>query len=98
MSAISLQTPVVAAPDQVSCDLSGEIVILNLSDGVYYGLDAVGARIWELLKEPRSVQEIRDIIIQEYDVNSDRCTNDLVSLLSEMASRSLIRIQDAPAR
>ena len=44
----------VATKDQVSCDLAGEAAILNIKSGVYYGLDPVGARIWNLMQEPRA--------------------------------------------
>ena len=52
---ISDRSVVVAAKDQVSCDLAGEAAILNIKSGVYYGLDPVGARIWSLVQEPRKV-------------------------------------------
>ena len=54
--ALSSSSSVVAVEGQVSSDLGGEeFAILNLKTGTYYGLDAVGARIWALLLEPRTV-------------------------------------------
>ncbi len=89
---------VVAAKDQVSSDLGGEIAILDLKAGVYYGLDAVGARIWSLIQEPRTVNEIRDILLEEYDVEPERCERDLVALLRRLADEELIEVEDeAPA-
>ena len=41
---------IVTATDQVSADLAGEAVILNLESGVYYSLDEVGAYIWSLIQ------------------------------------------------
>ena len=61
---ISSETVVVAVQDQVSTNLEDEAVILNLKDGVYYGLDPVGAWIWNLLQQPRSVGAIREILLQ----------------------------------
>jgi hypothetical protein len=49
---ISLETTVVATKEQASTDLGGEAAILNLRNGVYYGLDPVGARIWNIIQEP----------------------------------------------
>ena len=57
---IQLDSVVVATKDQVSCDLKGEAVILNFKNGVYYGLNTVGARIWQALQEPKRVAELRD--------------------------------------
>ena len=55
---IAEQSIVVASSSQVSCDLAGEAAILNLADGVYYGLDPVGASIWNMIQQPKSVREI----------------------------------------
>ncbi len=94
---VSGQSTVVAAKDQVSCDLAGEAAILNLQAGVYYGLDAVGARVWHLLQEPRTVQDIRDTILMEYEVERDRCERDLLALLQDLAAAGLIEVRDEPA-
>jgi hypothetical protein len=95
---LSLHSQVRAAPEQVSSDLAGETVILELGRGVYYGLADVGARVWELLREPRTVGEIRDIIVSEYeDVESERAGADLLSLLAEMQTRGLVEVRDEEA-
>lgn len=88
---------VVATKNQVSCDLAGEAAILDLQSGIYYGLDAVGARIWELIQEPKTVTEIRDALLEEFDVEPERCHNDLVALLEQMSENKLIEIQNASA-
>ena len=87
---VSRDSTIVAAKDQVSSDLGGEVAILDLKAGVYYGLDAVGARIWSLIQEPRAVNEIRDILLEEYDVTFERCERDLIALLQRLADEGLI--------
>ena len=83
-----------AAKDQVSSDLGGEVAILDLKAGVYYGLDAVGARIWSLIQEPRTVNEIRDILLEEYDVEPERCERDLLVLLRRLADEGLVEVRN----
>ena len=83
-----------AAKDQVSSDLGGEVAILDLKAGVYYGLDAVGARIWSLIQEPRTVNEIRDILLEEYEVEPERCERDLLVLLQRLADEGIIEVED----
>ncbi len=51
LGTISLESVAVASSDQISSDLLGEAVILDLKQGVYHGLDATGARIWNLLQD-----------------------------------------------
>lgn len=82
---------VVLSDEQVYTTLGGEAVILGLQDGVYYGLDAVGARVWELLAEPRRVADLVSTIVAEFDVTADRCERDLIALLDDLAARSLVR-------
>src|SRR5664279_5294317 len=89
---ILLNTTVVVSKEQASADLGDEAAILNLKDGVYYGLDPVGARIWKLIQTPRTVQEVRDTLLEEYDVEADRCEEDLIALLQKLAKNDLIDI------
>jgi hypothetical protein len=84
---------VVQSTGQVSSDLAGEAVILNLDSGTYYGLDAVGARIWSLIQEPKTLAEVRDAILAEYDVEIERCERDIRTLLEKLASEGLIEIR-----
>jgi hypothetical protein len=93
-AAISATAVVVALDHQVSSQLGDETVILHLEDGVYYGLDPVGTSIWRLLQEPRTVAEIRDRIVEEYDVDAERCERDLVALLRELAERRLVDVSE----
>ena len=90
---VSGDSTVVAAKDQVSSDLGGEVAILDLKAGVYYGLDAVGARIWSLIQEPRTVNEIRNILLEEYEVEPERCERDLLVLLQSLADEGLIEVE-----
>ncbi len=87
------QTTVVAVKDQVSCDLAGEAAILNLKTGVYYGLDAVGSRVWELIQEPKTVAAVRDALLEEYEVEPARCESDLKQLLAQLAEKELLEVR-----
>jgi hypothetical protein len=93
MSIFSTHTVVVATKDQVSCDLGGEAAILNLRSGVYYGLDPVGARIWGMLQEPRRVEELRETLVREFEVEPTRCEADLLALLERLLAAGLIQVQ-----
>jgi hypothetical protein len=85
---------VVAADDQISCKLEGQAAILNLSSGIYYGLNEVGSTVWELIASPRCVAEIRDALLQCYDVEAPQCDRDLKALLCDLASHGLIKVSD----
>jgi len=91
---LCVQSVVVAASEQISCPLGEESAILNLENSVYYGLDPVGAHVWRLLREPKSVAELRDALLDEYDVEAARCEQDLLELLEKMRGEGLIEVRD----
>jgi hypothetical protein len=84
---------VVVSPDQVCSDLDGEAVILDLKSGGYYGLNSVGARIWQLIQQPQRVAEIRSVLLEEYDVDTDTCDRELKALLESLQNAGLIQVQ-----
>ena len=93
-SPLSTDSIVVATPEQVSCALGDESVILSLKNSVYYGVNPVGASIWKLLQQQRSVAELRDAVLDEYEVEAERCERELLSLLEKMRSEGLIQVVD----
>jgi hypothetical protein len=96
---LSADSIVVAAPEQVSCALGDESVILNLKNSVYYGVNPVGASVWKLLQQQRSVAELRDAVLDEYEVESERCERELLELLEKMRSEGLIQVvEKAPGQ
>ena len=77
-------------PSVLSRELSGETVLLNLESGVYYGLDPVGTRIWQLLMEGRTIADICSTMIDEYDVAPDVLRGDVVRLVGELRERGIV--------
>ncbi len=96
-SKLASQSIVAAAKDQIFCALGEEAVILNLTNGVYYGLDAVGARVWTHIQKPKTINEIRDALLKEYDVEQKPCEDDLLALLEKLAVEGLIEVSDEPS-
>jgi hypothetical protein len=96
-SKIITNSILIATREQVSCDLAGEAAILDMKSGMYYGLNAVGARIWSLLQEPKTVREICATIVAEYDVEADPCVRDILALLQELLDRGLVEVRHEAA-
>jgi hypothetical protein len=86
-----------AATHQVSSELAGEAVILDLKSGKYYGLNSVGARIWELIQQPRRVAAIHERLLAEFEVAPDRCWSDLIALLQRLVGIGLVEVAHEPA-
>ena len=83
----------VASSELVAANLDGEVVILGFKSGSYFGLDHVGALVWELIQEPRRIADIRDRILDEYDIDPARCEQDLHNLFGDLLDKGLVVIQ-----
>lgn len=89
----SLHSTVSLREEVLFADLDrSEAAILSLKDGVYYGLNPVAARVWHLLEERKRVSEIRDLLLKEFCVESDRLTRDLLDLIEQLAGLGLAEI------
>jgi hypothetical protein len=81
---VSIPAPVMAR------DVGDETVILNLDSGVYFGLERVGARIWQLLGEGRTLAEVCDVIEKEYDGAREDIERDVLALVESLHAHNLI--------
>ena len=80
----------VVHPSVICRELSGETVLLNLESGVYYGLDAVGTRVWQLLQQGRTIAEVCEVMVEEYDVERDVVRDDVSRLVGELRERGIV--------
>ena len=81
------------ADDIVAREVGGEIVLLDLEEGAYYGLNAVGGRIWELLEHgPRSLAQLCDLLEQEFDVARAALEADVTALAADLQANGLVRV------
>lgn len=81
----------VSIPPQVMARTVGdETVILDLATGTYFGLDPVGARIWELMGEGSTLAEICDRMMEEYEVSREELERDTLKLAKDLAEQGLI--------
>lgn len=92
------QLTVVPHGDQLSAEIGDEVVILNVESEKYFGLNPVGARIWQLIQDRRPLTEIRDIVLTEFDVDAERCERDLLHLVDRLREEGLVTVRTPDAR
>ncbi|MBX3335643.1 MAG: PqqD family protein [Nitrospira sp.] len=78
------------AENVVSRDLADESVLLNLDTGTYFGLDAVGTRLWHLLAEYGSPESAIETLLTEYDVDAPRLQQDVDTLIDQLIDKKLL--------
>ena len=80
-----------ATKDAVACEFGDGLALLNLKSNVYYSLNGVGAFIWDLIQEPRSIGDIRGAVLARYNVDPARCQADVDALLKGLVENGLAR-------
>lgn len=79
------------AEEVVAKMVGDELVLLDYEREVYYGLDPIGARIWELLSTS-TLSEIIDTLLGEYDVTREELAADVEALMKELETSGLVKI------
>ncbi len=70
--------------------IDGEAIIMNLSNGLYFSMDKVGASVWELMENGHSVGEITDTLGGHFGADPETVQGDLTHLLGELVAEGLI--------
>jgi hypothetical protein len=92
---INLDT-LISIPEAVyTQEVGDETILLDTQGGRYFGLDPVGARIWQLIRKHGVLRPVYETLLTEYDVTSERLETDLLALIVKLIEKDLVRIQSA---
>lgn len=90
---ISENSTIFAVSNLISKRLdSGDVYLIK--DGIAFGLNPVAERIWELIQQPIRVNQVREALLREYEVDFEQCNQELLELLGELAANGLVEICD----
>ena len=92
MNTLNNTSTVQLDPSLLYSKIGDEIVLLTVESGKYFKVDAVGSRIWELIKDPTTIQSLCEILVNEYDISLDQCLEDTVPFLESLIEDDLILI------
>jgi len=90
---IPLSSTITLSKEVLSQEVSGETVLLDLQSESYFGLDAVGTRIWQLLQQDGKLQQVFDTLLEEYDVEAVQLKKDMNDLLNKLMDAELISVE-----
>lgn len=82
-------------PSTVSADLDGGMVIIGQAQEQYYGLNEVGARIWQLIQMGLSLGEIQERLMAEYDTPAEVLWQDILRLADDLVREGLVIVQES---
>ncbi|AXQ29308.1 PqqD family protein [Solimonas sp. K1W22B-7] len=79
--------------DILASKLDHETVLLDVEGGHYYAYDAVGSRIWELIAEPRTMAQLCQALVRQYDIDMARCEREVLAFLEALSAHGLLRCE-----
>ena len=74
----------------MEADIGDELVALDPEAGKCFGFNSVATTVWHILERPRSFEEIRAILLDQYDVNAGQCSSELRQLLDALVGKGLV--------
>lgn len=89
---LSIDTVLQRSDAVVSTEAGGRTSMMDIVKGQYFWLEDVGARVWALLESPRSVGEIRDQLVREFEVDAKVCEAELRPFLRTLLEQGLLDI------
>lgn len=92
MTPITLETKVAQSQDIMASSVDSEVVMANISTDKYYGLNPVSTRIWQLLEQPKSLVEVCDVLVEQYDVDKQICQNDVLTFVRKMVDEQILEL------
>lgn len=87
---------VVQDTEPVAARVDGDVVMLSEREGAYFGLNSVGSKIWDLIAQPRCVGDIRRSLAEQYEIDEETLTREVMTFLEELLTRRLVRIEEQP--
>jgi len=80
--------------EPIAVEVDRSVVMMSLDQGMYFGLEGTGPRIWALLEQPKTVQQLCDDLMLTFDVDRETCLREVCAFLEEMRRARLVRLCD----
>lgn len=77
----------------IEAEVDGELVALHVDNGTCYGFNATATRVWAMIEEPKRLSELRDALVDEYDVEPEVCEAQLLDLLKDLEGDGLVELR-----
>jgi len=89
---IAETTTISRSPSVMAAEVDGEIVMMSIEQGSYFGLDDVGSDIWKRIEQPCSFAALVDGLAADYEADRNTIVSDVTALLTQMAEQDVVRL------
>ena len=83
--------------DVLEARIGESYVLFHPVDGTYCDLAGSGTHVWQLLAEPRGVDELVETLAAHYAVDSETCERDTLAFLNCLLDKRFIAVTAPPA-
>jgi DNA-directed RNA polymerase delta subunit len=87
---LSKQSVIQRKNEILTSDIDGEKVMMSIQQGEYYGLGNTGSFIWDHIENQIKIEDLINLITQEFNVNKEQCLNDIMPFLTDLVEKGLI--------
>ena len=81
----------------IEAEVDGELIGREVEQGLCYGFNATATRSWALIREPKRLSELRELILGEYEIDADTCERELGVVLRELEADALVTLEPLAA-
>lgn len=92
---ISKDTVVERKKHVMTTTIEEKLVMMNIEKGNYFGMNAMGKQIWEMIGKPRTVEGLCSDLLKRYDIDPDPCFTKVTGFLEQLNKAGLIETKDA---
>lgn len=85
-----MESRLTRAEGLLATELDGELVLMSIEQGSYYGMERTARRIWDLLETPLGVEELCQRLSAEYGVELETCQRDVLPYLERLLEEGLV--------
>jgi hypothetical protein len=89
---ITLKSKIIRNPELVENTIDGEVVMMSIESGEYFGLNEVGSSIWQLIENSTTVHDIIGKLLDEYDTTPQECIKDTIEFLEQLRGKNVIKV------
>lgn len=91
----TLKEKFIASEDVLSQEIQDETVLLDLKSEDYFGMNRVGSRVWQLIGEGKTREDMLEALAAEFEVEKEGLARDLDLFISDLAQAGLVSAADA---
>src|ERR1700724_865265 len=92
LPAIGDATMISRSSSVLTAEVDGEIVMMSIEQGRYFGLDDIGSDIWKRIEQPCSFAALIDRLAADYDADRATIAADVQAMLGRMAAQDVVRL------